>query len=214
MYIITESKNVEIIKNIRKDLPTYIITLDIFKIFKDLNLKINKILKSKHFIKNIPSELLKNPEYQYSEYILINILKSYYVKTILNTFNNDEEYMAWIDFGYTRSKNTLKNKKTLNLNFDKNKFHYFLIKDVVDVDIKRSMFNNDVYVTGSALVGTKEKWLEFHVLVNNEIYKLVDSGIIDDDQGIYLKILLENSNFFEKHIDEKEWFCLFNHAVV
>ena len=47
------------------------------------------------------------PEFNSSKYVLVNILKSFFVNKAIEAKKNDSKNIAWIDFGYCRTKDEL-----------------------------------------------------------------------------------------------------------
>jgi hypothetical protein len=59
-------------------------------------------------------------------------------------------------------------------------------------------------------VGEKEKWSDFFNLISFCQNKFLESGIVDDDQGIYLTALLENPQIFHlNYLGDSKWFDVF-----
>ncbi|MGE8560853.1 MAG: WlaTC/HtrL family glycosyltransferase, partial [Acinetobacter sp.] len=161
----------------------------------------------------IPKEQLKNPEYWSPEYVLINNLKSYFVKNAIQKCNLSTSLVAWVDFGYCRDINTLDKVKKWNYNFNKEKIHFFTIKKNFDINKENvlfSIFNNRPFIIGGVIVASKEKWIDFSNLVLSCQKKLIADEIIDDDQGVYLMALLKQPDLFKlNYLGKNKWFDVF-----
>lgn len=210
IFVVTQEKYVEKIKKIRND--ANVLILDLFNDFKELLNKIENVLKNKDFISKVNPKLLKNqnPEYTHPEYNLVTYLKSFYVNHVIENCDVKEDMISWVDFGYVRSKETLKNRKSLIVDFDINKFHIFTLKKINKVNIKSAILNNEVYIAGGSLIGSKQNWIQFNKLIEKSINDLIELNILGNDESLYLKVFLENRSFFKEHLTD--WFSLFEYS--
>ncbi|HBO24725.1 MAG TPA: protein YibB [Providencia sp.] len=204
----------EQILKIREGKPTHVITLDLHHKFKYTINKISAIQHSDSFKKLIKPEQLKNPEYWSAEYVLINNLKPYFVNTAINLGLADSELISWVDFGYVRKDKVLYGIKEWNHPFDKNYVHLFSIQDGLNLEDEQSVMdkviNNETYIIGGVIVAAKDKWIEFYKLVTQIQKKLLLSGIIDDDQGIFLICASKHPDLFKlNYLGYMKWFSVF-----
>ena len=213
MVIFTSTDHVEKIKTIRGNKPTTVIDICLDEKFHSCKKMIAEIQQSEDFKKNISTEQLKNPEYWSVEYVLINNLKSYFVKKAIKAGLVNSPLAAWVDFGYCRNLKTLNKIKVWDFSFSLEKVHFFSIRKIFTINEKSvnyAIFNNQPFIIGGVIVAAPEKWLSFSNLVYRCQIDLLNQNIVDDDQGIYLQALLKNPELFEIHyLGEDQWFDVF-----
>ena len=218
MIIFTEEKYKEKIQKMRKNKKTKIITFDLNKKFSKIIKKIREIQENSEFRKRINPDEIHNLEYWLPEYVLINNMKSYLIKTAIIKKMIKTELVAWIDFGYIRNREILNNVKKWEYNFDKEKIHFFNIftkrklnkKLKKKEDVYNFIFNNDTIIIGGVIVGATSKWNEFYKKLRRAQNDLLIENIVDDDQGVYIKTYFENKKMFKlNYLGKGEWFSLF-----
>lgn len=203
---------------LRKNKPTQVITLDLYKKFNFSLKRIAKIQNSDSFKKLIRPELWHCPEYWSPEYVLINNIKPFFIKKAIDLNLIDSELVAWVDFGYVRNNSMLYGITEWYHGFDKNKLHFFSIKNTLDLSnekaVLETVLNNDPNIIGSAFVASKEKWPSFYSLIFKTQKDFISAGMIDDDQGIFLTCASKNPNLFQlNYLGKSNWtnvFKLFN----
>jgi len=195
----------------RKDKgPTKVIIFPFLDIFKRELELISKVQKNPEYQSKINPSQQKNPEYWSPEYVLVNYLKSYFVNRSIDSGLVSGELVAWLDFGYCRSESILNNVKTWKYNFDKDKIHFFKIKDYTGTSIEQIIANNDVHITGPCIVGGRNKWPTLEKLMKKSFNKLIGQNLIDDDQTLLLMAYLEDPKLFELHsVSQTDWFVIF-----
>lgn len=199
---------------LRAGRPTHVITFDLYRKFNHTIKKIFSIQHSDSFKKLIKKEQLQNPEYWSPEYVLINNLKPYFVNKAIKLGLTDDELIAWVDFGYARKDKTLYGIAEWKHSFDRNKIHFFSIKDGLDLKnekiVMEKVINNDTYIIGGVIIATQPKWIEFYNLVNQTQKTLIQSGVIDDDQGVFLICASKQPDLFKlNYLGYMEWFRVF-----
>ena len=206
------------IQKMRKNKKTKIITFDLNKKFSKIIKKIREIQENSEFRKRINPDEIHNLEYWLPEYVLINNLKAYLIKTAIIKKLIKTELVAWVDFGYIRNRETLNNVKKWEYNFDKEKIHFFNIftKRKLNKKLKKKedmynfIFNNDTIIIGGVIVGATNKWNEFYKKLRKAQNELLIENIVDDDQGVYIKTYFENKKMFKlNYLGKGEWFSLF-----
>ena len=186
------------IKEIRGDLPTEVFVVDFKNNFEQLRKEITDIQKNPEYQAKINSSQIKNPEYWNADYVLVNLLKSAFVNRAMPFV--DTELVAWLDFGYCRDETTLGGVRFWEYPFDKEKIHFFNIKDWVEgTFIQDVISNNDVHITGPCIVAGKEMWPTLEHLVHHNVNELLKNQLIDDDQTLMLMSTLLDPNLFELH---------------
>ncbi|MDY0822830.1 WlaTC/HtrL family glycosyltransferase [Providencia rettgeri] len=214
VIIFTSPDLKEKILSLRDGKPTHIITLDIHKKFKFILKKISNIQNSTLFKELIDPSLINNPEYWSKEYVLVTNLKVFFVKKAIEMQLIDSELVAWIDFGYIRNNKTLYGVSDWYHPFSKDKVHFFTIKDTLDLSneqaVLHAVLNNDPHIIGGVLVASREKWPEFYKLVSKTQKDFIKSGIIDDDQGVFLTCASQNTHLFQLNfLGRMKWFRTF-----
>lgn len=215
MVIFTSKKFKDKIKQIRSGYPTTIIEINFNKKFAHTIKKIQSILDSDQYKQLIPQELHNNPEYRSAEYVLVNNLKYYFVKQAIQNLKKaqEEDLFAWVDFGFCRKTSTTNGIKKWSHNFNPNYIHLFTLKEPFIIEDETSMLkkalNNENYLIGGMIVGSKYTWLELYPKISNIQKYYLNKNISDDDQGTMLMTLCEYPSLFKVHYLKKGWFCGF-----
>ncbi|MEX5925239.1 WlaTC/HtrL family glycosyltransferase [Providencia hangzhouensis] len=220
IVVFTTSDLQEKILSMRKGKTTHIITINLHKKFKFIIKKIERIQSSGTFKQLIDPKLLRFPEYWSPEYVLINNLKPYFVKKAIDLGLVDNALAAWVDFGYIRNNENIYGINEWYHPFSENKIHLFTIQDTSNLtdeqSILKTILSNDPHIIGGVLVASKEKWPEFCRIVFETQKKFLSSGIIDDDQGVFLTCVSKYPNIFQlNYLGYMKWrnvFKLFNNG--
>lgn len=225
MVIFTSKEFEAAIRELRRDKPTKIVIVDINTDFHTALSKIKSILKSPSFQEKIPKEQQHNPEYWSEKYILITNLKTYFVNKAIEDCGISNHLVAWVDFGYCRHEDTLLNIKNWYYPFDNEHIHFFTLKrdKILYIfnnpkfphkknQVLHAILNNKVYIIGGVTVGTQHIWQQFFTLVKSCQKDMLQSNLLDDDQGVYLMCHylqpdLFNFHYLGKNKENKEnWF--------
>lgn len=211
MVIFTSEDLVDKIKLLRGDKPTDVLVVDFKNNFNELRNKISEIQKSTEYQSIINPTQIRNPEYWNADYVLVNLLKSSFVNRALQLNLINTDLIAWLDFGYCRNEQTLNGKKMWTYPFNKDKIHFFNLKDYKEgTFIQDIIANNDVHITGPCIVAGKEKWPLLEYLVQHNTNELLKNKLIDDDQTLLLMSYLSDKDSFELHkVPEQDWFIIF-----
>ncbi|SPZ24535.1 protein YibB [Providencia rettgeri] len=220
MIIFTTSDLQEEILSMRKGKVTHIITINLDKKFKFILKKIAQIQNSDEFKKLIKPKLLRAPEYWSPQYVLINNLKPFFVKKAIDLGLVDNEFAAWVDFGYIRNNESIYGITEWCHSFNPNKIHLFSIQNTLNLADKNAILetilNNNPHIIGGVLVASKEKWPEFYQTVFETQKEFLSSGIVDDDQGVFLTCVSKYPNIFQlNYLGYMKWrnvFKLFNNG--
>ena len=208
MVIYTSKDLVEQIKSLRKDKPTDILTLDFPNSFEVLRWEITKIQNDAAYQSKINPSQAKNPEYWNADYVLVNLLKASFVNRAMQFIETD--LAAWMDFGYCQNESTLNGISKWQYPFNKDKIHFFSLKQYEGSFIQDIIFNNDVHITGPCIVADKKLWPTLEHLVHHNVNELLKNQLIDDDQTILLMSYLQKPELFELHpVTNKDWFVAF-----
>jgi protein YibB len=211
MVIFTSKEYVDIIKEIREDKSTDILTVDFKDSFKELREKVSEVQKNVNYQSKINPMQVRNPEYWSADYVVVNALKSAFVNQAIDRGLIETDLIAWLDFGYCREQSVLNGVTEWNYPFDKNKIHLFSIKDWVEgTYIEDVIFNNDVHMTGPCIVAGKQMWPILMQLIHHNINELLKNNLIDDDQTFLLMSYLSKPELFEIHrVNKSDWFVIF-----
>ena len=216
MIIFTQPEFAEAIEQTRRnhgmENHTHVVvyTDEDFEVYTDLLIRMNEVMQSEEYISKI-----KNPElieYWNAPYDLINYMKSHFCAHAVAKGLVYTDLLAWIDFGYCRTPQTLSPNREWYYNFDKNKIHLFNIRDIEpERPVEDIIATGDVYTMGCHIVAGTYMWKEFRNLIFSNVEKLLDQNLVDDDQTIMLLSYLEKPELFELHpVDPSNWFIIFN----
>ena len=205
------SKISDIILSTKKAGYSNIVNIDFHSKFQDLREKISNVQNSNDFISKINPSQVKNPEYWNVDYVLVNLLKSVFVNNAIKMDFVSTDLVAWIDFGYCRSESTLNGKSSWKFPFDKEKIHFFNIKDWnSNSNIQNVISNNDVHITGPCIVASKQNWPNLESLIFENLNLLLNNNLIDDDQTLLLMSYLSKPELFDLHkVSNSDWFIIF-----
>lgn len=210
MVIFTSKEFVEDIKALRQDRPTNILTIDFPNSFHKLRDEIKRVQNDPEYQAKIHPMQIKNPEYWNADYVLVNLLKASFVNQAITRGIIDTDLVAWLDFGYCREFTTANYVEHWYCPLDKDKIHFFTIKDWVEgTYIQDVIANNDVHVTGPCIIAGKEKWPMLEALVHHNVSELLKNNLMDDDQTLLLMSYLQAPNEFELHPLKDDWFVVF-----
>lgn len=211
MVVFTSEKFGPKIHELREGRSTHVISIDFDNEYEDIRKRIKDVQRNFQFQNMINPNQVKNPEYWNADYVLVNMLKSHFVRMAIQHNLIQTEMAAWLDFGYCRDKSTLNGITKWQYNFDKEKIHFFHIKDYVEgTYISEIIANNDVHITGPCIVAHKDKWPQLEFLVNHSVNELLKNDLIDDDQTLLLMSYLSKPEMFELHkVSPDDWFIVF-----
>lgn len=150
-----------------------------------------------------------NPEHLYSEYNLINHSKISFIKQTKEQY--DYEFYAWIDFGYVRNSD-LNIPRNISVNlFEKkimyNCFRYPDINKQIDPNVLLQL--DDIIVMGGSFILPKSLVDTYEELYEENLLKLYDQYISDDDQNVVVQIYYKTPDLFHLLITDK-WFDLYH----
>lgn len=214
MVVFVAKHHVEKVLALRNGRPTQIIEFDFANKLNYVKKLIHNVQTDAQFISKINPEQIKNIEYWSADYVLVTNLKVYFINKAIKQGVINTDMVAWIDFGYCRSPETLNGIKVWECGFDPNFIHAFTIHKNKKVesydDVLKYIFNNDVYIIGGCLVATQNKWQEFLRLLFSNQKALLRNNIIDDDQGSFMMCLFQDPKLFKlNYLGKKQWFALF-----
>lgn len=209
MVIYTTPDLKDRILDIRQDRKTSVVCFDSYlpDEFIETKENIKKIMDSPEFYGKVINPHLI--EYWHTDYVLVNIFKSYYVSNAIENRLIDTDLAAWIDFGYCRDTYTVCDK--WNYDFDKDKIHFFNIRTIdKDRPIDSIIYTGDVYIMGCHIVAGISQWNYLKESMIRNLNKLIDNKLIDDDQTLLLMSYLDQPDrFVLRSVDPIDWFIIF-----
>jgi protein YibB len=211
IVVFTSKDMVDEVKHLRQNRPTTILTIDFPNSFLKLREEVSRVQKDPVYQSKINPTQVRNPEYWNADYVIVNLLKASFIRQAIERNTIETDLVAWLDFGYCRSAETLNGVEHWYCPLDKEKIHFFTIKDWVEgTYIQDVIANNDVHVTGPCIVAGKEKWPVLEHLVHHNVSELLKNNLMDDDQTLLLMSYLQAPEMFELHkITGQDWFVAF-----
>lgn len=215
MVVYTTENFAEQIYNIRdqhglKD-KTQVVVLESYlpPQLQDVKTRVQEVMDSPDYYSRVNNPQLI--EYWHSDYVLVNIFKSIYVTHAIDSGLVKNDITAWIDFGYCRNPNTITTSNKWTYDFDREKIHFFNIRDIEpDRPIDDIIFTGDVYTMGCHIVAGTKKWDLLKRLMVGNLELLLKHNLIDDDQTLMLMSYLMKPEEFELHnVDQSDWFIIF-----
>lgn len=211
MVIFTSKEFAKEIQFLRQNRPTDILVVDFNNNFKKLRSEIQNVQGNVEFQSKINPMQVKNPEYWSADYVLVNMLKASFVHQAIKQNLIKTDLVSWLDFGYCREESTLNGVTNWQYPFNKDKIHFFNLKDWKEgTYIEDVIFNNDVHITGPCIVAGKEMWPKLEALIHHNLEELFKNNLIDDDQTLLLMSYLQKPEIFELHkVNSSDWFIVF-----
>ena len=221
MVVFTSPDLVDRVRRLRKGRPGSVIAVDFPREFSALRDRIAAIQQSPEFQARISPDQVANPEYWSAEYVLVNLLKTTFLRRAIEGGHVHHEMAAWLDFGYCRKARTLAGVVSWDHDFDPEKIHLFSIRQwtqplpdrspralVRHPALQHVMAHNKVYVIGPSIVASRAQWLHLDALYQTVLGELMQNGWIDDDQSLFLVASLAEPEHFAIH-EPTGWFEIF-----
>jgi protein YibB len=191
-----------------------IVPIDYVGEFAEKRAAIRAVMDDPEFPQKINPVQLRNPEYWCEDYVLVTSLKANFVADAIHRGLTSNEQVAWIDFGYCRDEATLGGKKVWSHEFDPSLIHFFncQIPNIEDPNahIVHAITNNSVVIFGAMVVAAKHYWVPLAKAMSQSLDLLINNGLVDDDQGLWLMCYFGNPEAFELHpLDYNDPFIVF-----
>ena len=185
----------------------------------EIRAKVSKIQNDPKFYSMVQQPW--NPEYWSVSYIMVNLLKSYFVNYAIEWELVNTELLGWVDFAYPRSDDNIPKSGIWDYNFNPEKIHFFSGKRNVPhaIDVVDLIVTNNVLIHGCHIVAHKDKWSFFMTEMFKNMNILLDNNLVDDDQTLLAMCYVSDPEKYEIHyIDESNggWFqamTLFNDSL-
>ena len=65
--------------------------------------------------------------------------------------------------------------------------------------------NSPEKITGGFWGGNKTNMKHYQKIIHNEINKMIENNIFDDDQYVYLRCFFKNQHLFELYLSNDTW---------
>jgi protein YibB len=210
IIVYCSSEHVDKIKELREDRPTEILVVDFPNSFQELRNAVSTVQKNPEYLKKINPMQVRNPEYWSADYVVVNALKSTFVNRAIQMGYVETDLVAWLDFGYCREASTTNGVTKWQYPFNKEKIHFFNVRNYEGSFILDIIANNIVHTHGSMIVADKTMWPTLEALIHHSINELLKNNLIDDDQTLMLMSYLQKPELFELHpIKEESPFIIF-----
>lgn len=205
IVVFTSFDLVDTLTNIKKINPKAntpkVISYDYFSNHSNLRNKIEQIQSSSEFAKKINPYQIRNPEYWNKDYVAVTSLKAHFVDQAITLGHINNEWSAWVDFGYCRDDNHLPESKNWNFDFTPNKINFFNYRDPnlkspMD-SISLAVQNNVVFIIGGVFAAQRDNWKTLSNYMRDSLEELMQNGLVDDDQGLLLMSFYKNPELFE-----------------
>lgn len=177
--------------------------------FNGLYGNIRRVQESKEF----QSTLLQpyNPEYWNTDYVMVNLLKTWFIREANANQLIKTDMVSWVDFAYARKDEDVPITRW-ETDFNSEKIHVFSHRDRVPerIDVRNIIDHNEVYLMGCHIVANIKNWLNLYIMMFDNMERLINNDLVDDDQTLLLLSYIQNKGLFEIHYTNQEyWFCLF-----
>jgi protein YibB len=212
MVIFTSQDLVERISQIRTNSigKTTVIPIDLDNLFDNDIKLIQTVQKLPEFIQQVNPDQRPMPEYWSPKYVLVNYLKSWFATAAIKSNLVLTDQLAWVDFGYCRSPNTVHGCSELTKQFDSTKIHMFKFREPNLYNTMQLIQNNIVCIFGAKIIAHVSLWPSMYELINKSFTELISNNLIDDDQTLMFMAHSYRPDLFQLHqIYESNPFVLF-----
>ena len=174
---------------------------------------VKKVMSSEYYKRVFNNRIQRGyPENLYAEYNLINISKIDFICFAIDNNLITTDFICWADFGYFSSlfNNNVDMFPIASLDikyFNINKINVCLKNklDSNDIDYMYTLLNAPEKITGGFWGGNKTNMKHYQKLIHNEINKMIENNIFDDDQYVYLRCFFKNQHLFELYLSNDTW---------
>ena len=147
----------------------------------------------------------KYPENTNPYYTILTHSKIDVVNYVIDNNLTEDEYVAWVDFGYFYNKTSEEFLPTGNIDLTKldlEKVNICLINPITDKDsdIMFTLRYAPEKIGAYFFLANKQKMKEFQQLCHKWLLIFQEKGIADDEQAIWLQCYFENSELFKLHV--------------
>lgn len=188
--------------------------IDLTAEFSDRRAAIRAVMDDPDFPAKINPNQVRNPEYWCEDYVLVTSLKAHFVEQAVARDLVSNQMVAWLDFGYCRDAKALNGKDAWSYSFDPTKIHFWNCQvpqvDKASEHIVYAVTNNSVVIFGAMVVAHRAYWKSLSGAMTSSLDLLIQNGMVDDDQGLWLMCYFGNPDAFELHpLDYNDPFIVF-----
>jgi len=197
------------IRQIRSDI-TLIAIDNILEENKTLLTKIYNVQRNPHFINYVTRPSV--PEYWSPEYVFVTSRKAMFVNRAIQEGHVNTENVAWIDFGYARPDCYC--PQGLQWKFKTDGLIHMICNTTTPIDslpIYEIVRTGEVFIQGCHVIGPKDKWQYMEDAFDVYLQSILNSGLSDDDQILFLMAYRGAPHLFKIHyVDSNSyWFMIF-----
>ena len=147
----------------------------------------------------------KSPEYNYSNYVVLDALKSIFVNTAIDAKAVATDQVAWLDFGYARDEKCFDAAKPWRFNGG-GKINLFHMRPIDNLPIFKVVQRGYVYFQGGCKIGPVGAWPAFSEAIDHSLAGLLTADIVDDEQTLLLMAWRANPELYRIHaVDRRDW---------
>lgn len=209
IIVFTEDRFFDEIRSMRKNIKMVSIS-GILEEYKPLLYSIEKIQKSEKFKSFVKNKSL--PEYTNANYVFINYMKSYFLKTAVRKNLVETDVSAWLDFGYVRNPSLCPKGSILRFN-PNDKINLFTVGNenlnFSYEQIKEIVRTNSVKIHGCHMIGPNNLWDWLFEEITFNLNRLIEDNMVDDDQTLLLMSYINHPEKFNLIKGSHQWFTLF-----
>lgn len=195
--------NLEAVKKTTGKKNLTILPISLIEEFSEQRAKIRAVMDDPAFPTKINPQQLRNPEYWCEDYVLVTSLKANFVADAVVRGLVSTDMAAWIDFGYCRDVGALGGHTKWSYDFDPSMIHFWNCQvpqiDKASEHITHAVCNNSVVIFGAMVVASTAYWVPLAQAMKQSQELLMNNGLVDDDQGLWLMCYFGNPEAFELH---------------
>jgi len=188
-----------------KEHKTTVVPIALKDIFPERRAAIKRVQNDPAYLAKINPSQIRNPEYHSPDYVLVTNLKAFFVAHAVQNNLTHNRQVAWLDFGYCRSMESLGGSHHWRYDFTPGKIHLFVFSEYKgELSLGQIVTNNIVYVVGGVVIAEKHLWIALAQLMNRAGDELLEHNLVDDDQTLFLMSALYKPELFEQHIIKED----------
>jgi protein YibB len=188
------------------DKTRVVIIDDVFSLESDIYQRMVSIAKDAYFLN---FRVIKNATSNIPEYNYITCLKSYFLYKASTECNVNTDFVAWIDFGFDHGGTLYTHEDDWSFLWQCNclqKIYLFYLPNRLEqrpvFEVIRTLQPDSI--DGSSFLCPVSLTSKFWLLNKSSIYELLDLGLMDDDQTIFLLCSRREPSLFI--LQQSYWF--------
>lgn len=197
------------IKSLRSDITVVAID-DILTTNREYLDRIEAIQTNPTFIKFVTRPSV--PEYFSPGYVLVTSRKAQFCNHAITNGLTKTNTVAWIDFGYGRPETPIPIGLEWKFNTD-DKINLVCNSKtpIMELPIFEIIRSGEVYIQGCHVIAPAHQWKYLETSFNNSLNSMLNIGVTDDDQTLFLMAYRDAPELFKIHyVDPNSfWFMIF-----